>query len=54
MPSGLLKGLNEILSYWTSLAVQWLRLHLPLQAVWVRSLVREPRSYMPHGQKTRT
>ena len=33
----------------TSLVVQWLRLLLPLQWVWVRSLVRELRSCMPHG-----
>ena len=38
----------------TSLAVQWLRLRLPMQGVWVRSLVRELRSHMPCGQKTKT
>ena len=32
----------------TSLLVQWLRLHLPIQTVWVRSLVEELRS---HRQK---
>ena len=37
----------------TSLEVQWLRLRLPVQGMWVRSLVWELR-YMPHGQKTRT
>ena len=26
---------------WTTLAVQWLRIHLPTQGTWVRSLVRE-------------
>ena len=31
--------------FWTSLAVQWLRLRLPVQGVWVRSLVRELRSH---------
>ena len=31
--------------------VQWLRLHLPMQGVWVQSLVRELRHHMPHGQK---
>ena len=35
----------------TSLAVRWLRLHLPMQAVRVRSLVGEVRTHMPHGQK---
>ena len=38
----------------TSLAVQWLGLRLPMQGVWVRSLVGEIRSHMPHGQKTKT
>ena len=38
----------------TVLVVQWLRLHLPMQgAVEVRSLVRELRSHMPCGQKTK-
>jgi len=36
----------------TPLAVQLLRLHLPMQGMRVRSLVREVRSHMPHGQKT--
>ena len=31
--------------------VQWLRLCLPVEGVWVGSLVRELRSYMPFGQK---
>ena len=35
-----------------SLADQWLR--LPMQGAWVRSLVRELRSHMPHSQKTKT
>ena len=35
----------------TFLTVQWLRLHLPMQEVWVQSPVRELRSHMPHGQK---
>ena len=30
---------------------QWLRLWLPLQGVWVRPLVWELRSHMPHSQK---
>ena len=37
----------------TSLAVQRLRLHLPMQGVRVQSLVRELRSHMPWGQKKR-
>ena len=31
--------------------VQRLRLHLPMQGVWVRSLVGELRSHMPPDQK---
>ena len=34
--------------------VQWLRLHLPTQRVRLRSLARELRFYMPHGQKQTT
>ena len=30
-------------------SVQWLRLHLPVQGVQVRSLVRELRSHLLHG-----
>ena len=37
-----------------SLAVQWLRLHLPLQGAGVRPLVRELKTHMPFGQKTKT
>ena len=37
----------------TCLVVQWLRLCLPKQGVWVQSLVRELRSHRPHGQKTK-
>ena len=35
----------------TLLAVQWLRLHLTTQGVWVRSLVGELRSHVPWHQK---
>ena len=35
----------------TFLAVQWLRLHLPMQPVQIQSLVRYLRSHMPHGQR---
>ena len=38
----------------TSLAVQWLRLCLPMQGLWVRSLVGKLRSHMPCGQKPKT
>ena len=38
----------------TSVIVQWLRLHLPIQEVQVPSLARELRSHMPRGQKTKT
>lgn len=37
----------------TSLVVQWLRLHLPMRAVWVRPLIKELRSQVPHGQKAK-
>ena len=35
----------------TSLVIQWLRLHLPMQEVWVQPLVGELGSHIPHGQK---
>ena len=35
----------------TSPGVQWLRLCLPMQGVWVHSLVEGLRSHMPWGQK---
>ena len=37
-----------------SLAVQWLRLRLPMQEVRVRSLVGGLGSHMPQGQNTKT
>ena len=40
-----------ILKERTSLVVQWLRCHLPVQGVQVRSLARQLKSYMPPGQK---
>ena len=33
----------------TSLVVQWLRIHLPMQGTWVQSLVGELRSHKPLG-----
>ena len=38
----------------TSLAVQWLRLHLLMQRLPVRSLAREFGSHVPWGQTTKT
>ena len=38
----------------TSLAVQWLRFHLPVQELWVPSLVGELTSHMPPGEKPKT
>ena len=35
----------------TSLAVQWLKIHLPVQGMWVQSLVRELRSQIPGATK---
>ena len=37
-----------------NLAAQWLGLHLLMQGVWIRFQVRELRSYIPFGQKTKT
>ena len=34
--------------------VQSLTLHLPVQGIWIQSLVGELRRYMPHSQKTKT
>ena len=39
------------LSARTSLVVQWLRLHLPMQGMQVQFLVRELRSHMPQAKK---
>ena len=38
----------------TSLMVQWLGCHLPMQGVWVWYLVRGLRCHMPQCQKTKT
>ena len=35
----------------TSLIVQWLKLPLPMQGLWVQSLVREVISHIPCGKK---
>ena len=43
--------LMKKVSWGTSLAVPWFRLHLPVQEVCVRYLVGELRSRMHHGQK---
>ena len=37
----------------TFLVVQWSRLHLQMQEVWVQSLVRKLRSCRSQGQKTK-
>ena len=34
--------------------VQWLRLHLTMQGVWIQSLVWELKFHMPQGPKSRT
>ena len=50
---GMTRGVERIINKgdeWTSLAVQWLRLHtLPMQGAWIQSLVGEIRSHKPHG-----
>ena len=38
----------------TSLVIQWLRLPLPMQGVWIWSLVGELRSHMSQSQKSKT
>ena len=38
----------------TSLVVQWLRLRLPMQRLWVRSQVGELKSHMPRSRKSKT
>ena len=39
----------------TSLVVQWLRIHLPMQVLWVRPLVRElKKSHIPWGKLSHT
>ena len=37
----------------TSLAVQWLRFHLPMWGVWAQSLLGDSRCHMPHSQRTK-
>ena len=37
----------NILHFGTSLGVWWLRLHLPMQGIWIQPLVGEPTSCMP-------
>ena len=39
VPTGKMEG--------PSLVVQWLRIHLPMQRMWVQSSVRELRSHVP-------
>ena len=54
--SGNIGGINYFLKkvlVGTSLVVQWLGVHLPKQGMKVPSLVREPRSHMPHNQKAK-
>ena len=46
-----IKGIQIGKEEGTSQVVQWLRLHLPMQGVRVRSLLRELRSHMPRGQE---
>ena len=54
-PSSLLNLFSHKLNLrGTSMVVQWLRLGLPMQVVWVQSLVGELGSQMPRGQKKKT
>ena len=47
-------GILKICVWRTAVTVQWLKLCLPRQSVWVWSLVGELRSHVPHSQKTKT
>ena len=57
VPTFSIRTLYVLISYFkflvrgTSLVVQWLRIHLPMQGTWVQSLVEELRSHMPRGGK---
>ena len=59
VPTFSIRTLNILTSYFkflvrgTSLVVQWLRIHLPMQGTWVQSLVKKLRSHMPWGGKVR-
>ena len=44
-------GPNTLTVPGTSLVVQWLRIHLPMQGTWILPLVRELRSHMPSGNQ---
>ena len=46
-------GILKICVWRTAMTVQWLKLCLPRQWVWVWSLVGELRSHVPHSQKTK-
>ena len=49
------KSSSKVSTSWgTSLAVQWSRLHLPMERGQVRSLVGELRCHLPHGRKAKT
>ena len=41
--------LSEISQTGTSLVVQWLGIHLPMEGMWVQSLVGDLRYHMPWG-----
>ena len=57
-----ISAVNEVQRKWYKnteeggcpLVVQWSRLHLPKQSLWVPSRKGGPRSHMPHGQNTET
>ena len=47
MDPGNAKDFHQEFRLGTSLAVQWLRIHLDVQGTWVQPLVRELKSYRP-------
>ena len=50
-PKGLKRVGHNLVTEELQLVVQWIRLHLPMQGVWVRSLVRKLRFHMPRDPK---
>ena len=47
--NGILTNLKKEGNSGTSLVVQWLRIYLPMEGAWVRSLGGELTSHTPHG-----
>ena len=50
-PKGLKRVGHNLVTEELQLVVQWIRLRLPVQGLWVRSLVRKLRFHMPRDPK---